>query len=583
MADYVPPVDDIVEALSIVGLDELASLDAYSGTGADSATVRELLEAFGRFAVDVLVPTDRVGDREGARFDPATGAVTLPEVFGKAYRSFVEGGWGALAFPEAHGGGGMPRLVGTAMQEILTSANMALSLNPILTQSAIELLVRWGTRSQQDRYLPRLVSGEWTGTMNLTEPDAGSDLGAIRTTAVPSPPGDGGGGGGWRVSGTKIFITWGEHDLADNIVHLVLARTPDAPPGTKGISLFLVPRVLPDGGRNAVSCVALEHKLGIHASPTCVMSFDGAEAELVGERHGGMPAMFTMMNAARLAIAVQGLAVGEVAGQQALAFARERHQGRAPGAPAGTSSPIVEHPDVARMLLDIRSSTRAMRLLLFLTAQQTGLAQHGRTAAVRAAAQARVDLLTPIGKAWSTDTGFRLASEAVQVHGGMGYVEETGIAQRLRDSRIAPIYEGTNGIQAIDLVTRKVVRDGGLAMGALLADIGATVGEAASGPAARPAAALGEAVQALRSATEWLVARTDPADVLAGATAYTELCGITVGGWLLVRRALVTGADEALVDAEVFAVESLTSAPGLAHRSTAGSAHLVALIQGGAA
>ena len=580
MAGYAPPVDDIVEALELVGLGELAGLDAYAGAGADPATVRELLEAFGRFAAEVIAPTDRVGDREGARLDPATGAVSLPEPFAKAYRSYVDGGWGALAFPVDHGGGGMPRLVGTALQEVLTSANMALSLNPILTQSAIELLGQWGTRAQQERYLPKLVTGEWTGTMNLTEPDAGSDLGAIRTTAVP---GDDGGGDGWRVTGTKIFITWGEHDLADNIVHLVLARTPGAAPGTKGISLFLVPKVLADGRRNTLRCASLEHKLGIHASPTCVMDFDGAEGELVGDLHGGMRAMFTMMNAARLSIAVQGLAVGEVAGQQAWAFARERRQGRAPGAAPGTASPIVEHPDVARMLLDIRASTSAMRLLLFLTAQQTGVAAHGPSAEARAAAQGRVDLLTPVGKAWCTDTGFRLASSALQVHGGMGYVEETGIAQRLRDSRIAPIYEGTNGIQAIDLVTRKLGRDGGAAVRALLADIDTTVGEAAAAGAslARAAALLGEAVQALRSATDWMLddARSDPANVLAGATAYTELCGVTVGGWLLVRRALRAAETEraaaALVDADVFAVESLTSAPGLARRSTAGSAHLV--------
>ncbi|HEY8544800.1 MAG TPA: acyl-CoA dehydrogenase [Acidimicrobiales bacterium] len=576
-SNYRAPVDDIVEALTVVGLDELAGLDAYAAAGVDTATVRELVEAFGRFAADVIAPTDRVGDVEGARFDPATGAVTLPEPFAKAYRAYVEGGWGALAFPPEHGGGGMPRLVGTALQEVLTSANMALSLNPILTQSAIELLHQWGTRAQQERYLPKLVTGEWTGTMNLTEPEAGSDLGAIRTTAVPGPDGT-----GWRVSGTKIFITWGEHDLADNIVHLVLARTPGAPPGTKGLSLFLVPKVLPDGARNALRAVSIEHKMGIHASPTCVMSFDGAEAELVGEQHGGMRAMFTMMNAARLAIAVQGLAVGEVAGQQAWAFARERRQGRAPGAlagGAGAASPIIEHPDVARMLLDIRASTRAVRLLLYLTAQQAGIAAHGPSVGARTAAQARVDLLTPIGKAWGTDTGFRLASLAVQVHGGMGYIEETGIAQRLRDARIAPIYEGTNGIQAIDLVHRKVGRDDGAAMGALLDDIGATVGEAEGAGLDRMAGALGDAVRRLRAATDWLVGtvRTAPADALAGATAYAELCGVTTGGWLLARRALAPGAsEEARVDAEVFAVEVLSAAPGLATRATAGAGHLVA-------
>jgi alkylation response protein AidB-like acyl-CoA dehydrogenase len=577
MSTYLPPIDDIVEALDLVGLDELAALGAYPE--ADATTVRDLLDGFGRFAADVLAPTDRVGDREGAHLDPATGAVTLPDPIAKAYRRYVDAGWGAVAFPPGHGGGGMPRLVGTAMTEILTSANLALSLNPVLTQSAIELLAQWGDEAQQARYLPRLVTGEWTGTMNLTEPDAGSDLGAIRTTAEP------GDDGAWRVTGTKIFITWGEHDLADNIVHLVLARTPGAPPGTKGISLFLVPKVLdPDGAArpNAVRCTALEHKLGIHASPTCVMVFDGAEGELVGELHGGMRAMFTMMNAARLAIAVQGLATGEVSGQQATSFARERRQGRAPGAEPGTASPIIEHPDVARMLLDIRASTRAMRLVLYLTAQQTGVAAHHPDADRRAAAQARVDLLTPIGKAWCTDTGFRLASEAVQVHGGMGYVEETGIAQRLRDSRIAPIYEGTNGIQAIDLVTRKLARDDGAAVHELLADISATVAEAAEGgpELGRTAVVLAGAVHALRTATAWMLdaGRATPANALVGATAYTELCGITVGGWLLTRRALAAAstdrAAEAATDATVFAVEVLSSAPGLASRATAGAAHL---------
>ena len=422
MFRYEPPVADIIEALEVVGIDEL---------DVDVALVRDLIAGFADFAGDVIGPLDAVGDREGSKHDPKTGAVTTPTGFREAYHQYVSGGWCGINIATEHGGGGFPQVVGTATDEILSSACLSFSLNPLLTRGSIELLSAWGTPQQKEQYLPRLVSGEWTGTMNLTEPDAGSDVGALRTKAEQDADGT------WRLTGSKIFITYGEHDLSDNIVHLVLARTPGAPAGTRGISTFIVPKFLdadgPSPKRNTVKCASIEHKLGIHASPTCVLEFDGAVGELVGPENGGMRAMFTMMNAARLGVAVQGIAIGEPSFQQAVAYARERKQGRAADAPAGTSSSIIEHPDVGRMLLDMRSSNRAMRLIVFLLARQTDDAEHHADEATRARAQRAVDLLTPIAKGWCTDTGMRVASTAIQVHGGMGFIEETGIAQRLRD------------------------------------------------------------------------------------------------------------------------------------------------------
>jgi alkylation response protein AidB-like acyl-CoA dehydrogenase len=436
------------------------------------------------------------------------------------------------------------------------SANMALSLNPVLTQSAVEVLTEWGTDRQRDLYLRPIIGGSWTGTMNLTEPDAGSDVGALRSTATPLPDGR------YAISGTKIFITWGDHELAPNIVHLVLARLPGAPAGTKGISLFLVPKYVVGedgtlGERNGVKVLSLEHKLGIHASPTCVLEFDQAIGELVGPEHNGMAAMFSMMNPARLAIGVQGVAVGERAFQQAVAFAHERRQGRAPGATAAGPSPIVEHPDVQRMLARIAVGVDGARLLTYATAVAADLARHHPDEVTRAAAQLRADLLTPLAKAWPTDLGNELTSLALQVHGGMGYVEETGIAQLYRDARISAIYEGTNGIQAIDLVGRKLGRDNGAAMRTLLAEIDATlttadratpepaVGSSPNGRSATAGSGFAGAVASLRAAhdalaeaTDWIVARpaAERADVLAGATAYLELAAVVTAGHLLLRQ-----------------------------------------------
>ncbi len=568
MDTFAAPTDQIVRALVTAGIEEVLAAPAFDGI--DIHAVRDVIEGFGRLATDVIAPTDRIGDREGARLDPATGTVTVPDELVAAYHEYIAGGWTALAAPAELGGGGLPGCVGTAVHEMFGSANMSLSINPMLTQSAIELLERWADERQREVYVRRMVEGRWTGTMNLTEPEAGSDLGAVRATARPLADGR------WSVSGTKIFITWGEHDLRENIVHLVLARAPEAPAGTKGISLFLVPKVLVDdeGGlleHNHVRCIGIEHKLGIHASPTCVLQFDEAVGELVGPLHGGMAAMFSMMNPARLHVGVQGTSTGERSLQQALAYASERVQGRAPGA-ATPSSPIIDHPDVRRMLVDIATSVDGCRLLTYTTAVAGDLAQHALDEDAREAAQQRADLLTPLTKAWPTDQGVRMASLAVQVHGGMGFIEETGVAQRLRDSRIAPIYEGTNGIQAIDLVGRKVSRDGGRAIAALFAEI-ATTADAAE---ARPeldgvAGPLRDALATAREATVWVIDRfaAATADVLAGATAYLELVSLVTVGHLLARQALAdlaTGDRMATVSAarcRFFALEHLTRTPSL--------------------
>lgn len=556
MNGYHVPVDRIMQAMKIAGLEEVLRLPPFEGLDADS--IRDVVQGFANLAEQVIAPTDREGDRVGAVLDPDTGRVTVPASFHTAHAEFAKGGWTSLAAPSHLGGGGFPGVVATATQEMFGSANLALSLNPVLTQSAIELLERWGDERQQGLYLRRLLDGVWTGTMNLTEPDAGSDVGAVRATAEPT------GDGRWAISGTKIYITWGEHDLTENIIHLVLARVPGGAPGTKGISLFLVPKVLVDDEghlleRNHVRCLSLEHKMGINASPTCVLEFDGAIGEMVGPVHGGMAAMFSMMNPARLAIGLEGTAVSERAYQQALAYAHDRQQGRAPGWTGDGPSPIIEHPDVRRMLVSIAASVDACRLLTFATAIAADVARHHPDAEMRERAQRRVDLLTPIAKSFPTDQGVRNASLAVQVHGGMGFVEETGIAQRYRDVRIAPIYEGTNGIQAIDLVGRKVGRDRGAAMAELCADIAATAQRASEVHGLEVAAAsLDRALEALREATDWVVAKGGAAsvDVLAGATAYQELAGAVTAGHLLIAQAC-DGTALDVARATVFAVEHL--------------------------
>jgi 3-(methylthio)propanoyl-CoA dehydrogenase len=591
VAEYVPPLRDIRFVLGqIVDLSGLSKLEAYQH--ADPGTVFELIEESGRFAADVVGPLNRVGDVAGSTLDGG-GMVTTPPGFGEAYRQYVAAGWGSVPFPLQFGGGGFPWLVTVVMQEMMTSASMSFSMCPLLTQGAIEMLAQHGSPGQQATFLEKMVSGEWAGTMNLTEPQAGSDLGAVRAKAVPS------GDGTWRVTGQKIFITYGEHDLAGNIIHLVLARVPGAPAGTRGISCFIVPKYLVNedgslGARNDVRCVSIEHKLGVRASPTCVMSFGdagGAVGYLIGEANQGMRYMFTMMNTARLSVGVQGLSIAERAYQDALRYAQQRRQGRAAGTLAGEQSPIVEHPDVRRMLLTMKAYIEAMRALLYTNAVSIDLARYHHDQAEREARRELVELLTPISKAWCTDLGVIVASIGLQVHGGMGYVEETGVAQYWRDSRIAPIYEGTNGIQAIDLVTRKMpMRDGGVVTG-LLAQIEALGPELAdAGPELaeiRPALASG--VSAVREATDWIMTHgmAEPNDALAGATPYLRLFGQVIGGWLLARSALAAsrllpgagGPDAAFLrdkigTARFYAGQLLPEAVGLLPAVTAGAGPL---------
>ena len=570
MSDFRVDLDEISFNLRhVADLDGLAKLEAFEHVEAD--VVDQVLAEAARFAEEVIAPLNRVGDTEGSRrLDD--GSVATPTGFREAYRSYVEAGWGSLSIDPTYGGGGFPHLVGLAVEEMFTSACMSWSLCPLLTQGAINMLSAHGTDEQKALYLPQMASGDWTGTMNLTEPQAGSDLGAVAARALPQPDGS------YRLHGTKIFITYGEHDLADNIVHLVLARTPGAPPGTRGISCFLVPKHLPaadgsPGARNDLLCVSIEHKLGIHASPTCVMSYgdgEGAVGFLVGEENGGMRAMFTMMNHARLSVGLEGVAIAERSYQQALAHAHERRQGRAPGAPAGESSAIIDHPDVRRMLLDMRSSISAMRGLAYRNAEAIDRASHESDASQRQSADEQAALLTPLSKAWATDVGCELVSVGLQVHGGMGFIEETGSAQHYRDARIAPIYEGTNGIQAADLVGRKLSMRGGGVVRDHLAQV-QTTAEALDGcgdlaPVQRH---LEAAVEATDAATEFLL-EAGPAARLAGADAFLRMLAVTTGAAALADGALAArrlgdpdaAADRAVL-ARFFAANRLSAVPGL--------------------
>ncbi len=557
------PVRDLAFALSTVGHDALIAR-AYPDLDAD--TVAAVLEAAGSFTTDVLAPLNRKGDMEGARY--ANGAVTAVPGFADAYRAFVADGWNSLSADPAHGGQGLSKAMELAVFEMVHAANMAFGLCPMLTQAAIEALAQHGTERQKRLVLPKLVSGEWTGAMCLTEPQAGSDLAALTTVARPD------GNGGYTLHGQKIFITWGDHDAADNICHLVIARTPDAPPGVKGISLFLTSKFLLDeegalGPRNDFRPGSIEHKLGIHGSPTCVMLYEGAQAELVGEIGQGLPHMFVMMNAARLQVGVQGVAIAERAFQRALAFAQERRQGKAVWSGEYPAA-IYDHPDVRRTLMLMKAKTEAARGICLTTGVLTDLARLADTPEERAAALARQELLTPIAKAWSTDVGVEVASLGVQVHGGMGFIEETGAAQHYRDARIAPIYEGTNGIQAIDLVGRKVrMADGGVMRGlcaemALTADLLTETTELA--PVGRRLAA---GIAALERATDWILANPG-APSLAAATPYLKLAGDVTGGWILGRQALAAaGSDDPWMQskgalARVYASQVLAQASGLA-------------------
>ena len=588
MPDYSAPLDDMRFVLeNIVDLPALATLPGFEH--AEPEMVYGVLEESGRFFAQEFAPLNQVGDTQHSRRNP-DGSVTTPDGFREAYERYVQAGWAGVPFPAEYGGGGFPWLVAIAMQEMLTAANMGFSLCPLLTQGAIDMLLHYGSEEQREVYLPKMVSGEWTGTMNLTEPQAGSDVGALTTRAVPADDGT------WRITGQKIFITYGEHDLAENIIHLVLARVPDAPPGTKGISCFIVPKFLLNedgtpGERNSLECVSLEQKMGINASPTCVMAYEDAVGYVIGEPNEGMRYMFKMMNNARVSVGVSGLSLGERAYQQAVAYAQERRQGRAPGAPKGESSPIVDHPDVRRMLLTMRAQIEALRCLAYLNAESLDLATNHPDEDTRTRAQERADLLTPITKGWGTDLGVELTSLGVQVHGGMGYIEETGAAQHYRDIRIAPIYEGTNGIQAMDMVGRKLPMRAGGVMADHLAAIEDTASELAKGD--EELAAIGErladAHAVLKETTDWLLTNglSDPNNALAGATPYLRMCGIVTGGWLLARAAqaarnlLDAGEGDAdflnqkLVTARFYAEQLLPQAAGLAPSVTAGPSDLL--------
>jgi len=567
------PVRDLAFALRhVADFGRLA--DAYPEADAD--TVDAVLEASGVFASEVLAPINRQGDLVGAKLE--NGVVRSAPGFADAYKAFAEAGWTSLAASPDHGGQGLPKALEIATLEMVQAANMAFGLCPMLSLGAIEALALHGTERHKSVFLPKLVSGEWTGTMNLTEPQAGSDLAALTTMATPD------GQGGWTISGQKIFITWGDHDATDNIVHLVLARTPDAPPGVKGISLFLASKVLVDddgkpGAANDVRVGGLEHKLGIHGSPTCVMLFEGAKAELVGKLHQGVAHMFTMMNAARLQVGAQGVAIAERAYQQALNFSLERVQGRSAWTGAYPSR-LFDHPDVRRTLLLMKAKIEAARGICLSTAVAADLAHAAADEETRAAAKLREELLTPIAKAWSTDVGVEVASLGVQIHGGMGFIEETGAAQHYRDARITPIYEGTNGIQAIDLIGRKLGLADGQAVADLMDDIRDTIEalKAADASLTPVAGRLEAALNAAASATAWLVERRARAmpDALSGATAYLKLLGDTVGGWMLAKGALAPEAEALRGQLlRVYAESVLAQVPGQLAAVTLGDADLV--------
>ncbi len=587
---YIAPITEqrfVLETIADIG--KIAALPQFESATPDM--VDAILSEAGKFSANVFAPLNRIGDTQGATWHDGT--VTLPEGYRAAYQQYVAGGWNTLGAHPAHGGQGLPFALATAVMEQLQSANMGFSLCPMLTAGAIEALQAHASPALQQTYLTKLITGEWTGTMNLTEPQAGSDVGALRTKAELHADGS------YRIKGQKIYITWGEHDVADNIIHLVLARLPDAPPGTKGISLFVVPKFLVNadgslGARNDLRCVSIEHKLGINASPTCTMSFGDADnciGYIVGAENAGMRAMFTMMNHARINVGLQGVAIAERAYQHALWFAKDRVQSAKFGG-GRTPVRIIEHADVRRMLMTMKATIEATRALTYYNAAAVDFA-HGETDQDKQkAAFGLSDLLTPVTKAYATDMGVELSSLAVQVFGGMGFVEETGAAQHMRDSRIAPIYEGTNGIQALDLIGRKLPMDGGAHWKSLFAQIRSfTKSLSNAGDIGQIAPYLEDALEALNTATVWMIGNQADAmnDSAAAATPYLRMFGLVMGGYLLTKQAVAAtqrlqagNADEAFLKAKIttarfFAEQILPQAPALLGPITRGAATVFAL------
>ena len=536
MTPYSAPLEDMRFVLNhVVGLNEITKLPGFEGI--DKNLTDQILEEAGKFSSNILAPLNHLGDTKGAQIE--NGVVRPVEGFGNAYKQWAQAGWNSSPFDADHGGQGLPWTLTTALWEMWDSANMAFSLCPLLTQAAIDALERHASNAQKETYLEKLVSGEWTGTMNLTEPQSGTDLGTIRTSSIKE-------GDHYRIRGQKIYITWGDHDMTENIIHLVLARSPDGPPGSRGLSLFIVPKFLINadgslGQRNDVRPVSIEHKIGIHASPTCVMSYgenDGAIGYLIGEENRGIEYMFVMMNNARLAVGLQGLAIAERAYQQAVSFAKERVQGK-PIQGSLDNSTIIEHPDVRRMLLGMKSQIEAMRGLCYEVAADLDRASKIEDKDEREKAQAMLELMIPVVKAWCTDTGLAITSTNIQVHGGMGFMEETGAGQHYRDARITTIYEGTNGVQAMDLLGRKVVRNGGETVHAFIKNVQETIDQLDTNNPSQLSISthLKNSLDALNSAVAWMIETfpKQPGQAAAGATSFLEMMGLISGGWMLAR------------------------------------------------
>jgi len=590
MTDYAAPLADMhFAAARLAGFNEIAALPGGEELGED--LLASIFEEAGKFASGVLAPLNRIGDEQGSHLE--NGVVATPDGWKDAYRQFVDGGWNAIPFDPEYGGQGLPWLAATGAFDLWHSSNMAFALCPMLTQAAVEAVSRYGSAEQKATYLRKMISGEWTGTMQLTESQAGSDLAQIRTKAVKE-------GDCYRLFGQKIFITYGDHELADNIVHMVLARTPDAPEGVKGISLFIVPKFLVNndgalGERNDVRCVSLEEKMGIHASPTAVMSYgerEGAIGYLVGEENMGLAYMFTMMNNARLSVGLEGVAIAERALQKAASYARERVQGKDMTRVDAKTVAIVRHPDVRRMLLTMKALTEAGRALAYYAAGKLDIANRHPKEEERKAAQATVDLLIPVVKGWCTENGSEAAAIGVQVHGGMGYIEEAGAAQYMRDAKIAEIYEGANGIQANDLIGRKVARDGGAAAKTMVGTMRALDGELAdAGDAfAGLRGALHDGLTSLEAATDWILAHPG-VDAAAGAMPYLRLWGTVAGGWLMARAALAAEAGlaagagdaaflrEKIITARFYGERILPRASAYEREATAGAQTIMAMAE----